>query len=260
MFDNQVTRQQWGQTNARDSEILSDMPVQDMTKTHYYIDDFDATTNFTNHNNGTGGTATLVAGDGGIANVAVAATSGDWGQLQSKVGNMVIQAGYRAWCSIAFGFSAVGNNTKSVFGLGTATSTPFTAIADGFWFSTTNSGAVSINVGVNGTVTTAATGVTISAIGGTVPNVIASLYYDGALYGPTQGRIVWQLAAYNAANNGVSSAARGEVLGPTGFPFATNSVAPIVALQTNTTTAVNLYADWIFGCKDRQSIFATPTF
>ena len=71
MFDNQITRNQFGQTNARDTETFSDLPVQDESKLHIYIDDFDyysgpvavGTTNGYTLT-GTGATVALAAFDG----------------------------------------------------------------------------------------------------------------------------------------------------------------------------------------------------
>lgn len=257
MFDNQVTRNQFGQSNARDTELFSDMYIQDETKSHVYIEDWDyyngpatatAAGGFTL--SGTGATAAQVAGDGGILQLT-AATSAFIATLQRTIADFSIAAGFRTWYRALLQLSSLANSGQIIAGLTNVTATPFTAITDGVWFSTTvATGAISLNVAVGSVVTTVALGSNLVAA------ALADLkwYWDGGIYAAApNGRIVGEVSG-----PGVSVAARVEIPAPVNFPGVT-----LLAHQTGlkaTAGAPTLGIDLIMGVKDRVNYLATPTF
>lgn len=260
MFDNQVTRSQFGQTNARDTETFSDLPVQDESKLHIYIDDFDyysgpvavGTTNGYTLT-GTGATAALAAFDGGAINL-IAATTAFIAALQRTQGSFKIEAGFRLWYETLAQLSTLANASQLILGLTNVTTTPFTggSITDGVWFSSdaAGAGALSINVAVGSVVTTTALGVNVVAAAlGTY-----KWYWDGGVYpSAPNGRIVWE-----ASGPGVSANARGSIAAPANFPGAT-LLAPQWAVK-GTAATPTLLLDVTQVAKDRTNINATPVF
>lgn len=259
MFDNQVTRNQFGQTNARDAGIFSDMYLQDESVCHVFIEDFDyytgpvaaGTTNGYTLS-GVGATVAEIAGDGGVVSMS-ALTTGFIASLQRATGNFLLQAGFRTWYRALASLSSLANSGQLIMGLTNFTAAPFTggSITDGAWFSSAvATGALSFNVAVGGVVTTVALGVNLVA----AALADFKFYWDGGIYASApNGRIV-----YEASGAGVSAPVRGEVAAPANFPGAT-----LLALQegvkaTAGTTVLNL--DLLMVIKDRVNYLSTPTF
>jgi len=258
MFDNQVTRNQFGQTNARDTETFSDLPVQDESKLHIYIDDFDyysgpvaaGTTNGYTLT-GTGATVALASADGGAINL-IAATTAFIAALQRSVASFSLVKGFRSWYEGLLQLSTLANSSQLIAGLTNITTTPFTAITDGVWFSSdaVGAGALSINVAVGSVLTTVALGVNVVAAAlGTY-----KWYWDGGVY-PTapNGRILWEVSG-----PGVTANARGAVAAPVNFPGAT-LLAPQIGVK-GTAATPTLLIDLFQVAKDRVNINATPAF
>lgn len=259
MFDNTVTRFPY-QTNARETEIFSDMPVQDYSKLHDYLDDFDyytgpvaaGTTNGYTLT-GTGATVTLPAGDGGLINI-IGATTGFIAAWQRATANFKFETGKRIWFEALAQISTLANATQLIIGLTNTTTTPFTAgqLTDGVWLSsdTGGTGILSINVAVGSVVTTVATGVTLVA----GSQFAFRFYWDAGVYAAApNGRIVWELVGA-----GVSGTVRGEVAAPANFPGAT-LVSPQVAVK-GTAGTPTIQLDLLAAVKDRVNINATPAF
>lgn len=261
MFDNQVSRNQWGQTNSRESATFSDMPLQDESALHWFIDDFDyysgpvtATTTNGYTLSGTGATAALAALDGGAVNL-IGATTGFIATYQRSQGNFQLAAGRRAWFSALLALDTLANSEQLLAGMYNVTTTPFTGgqITDGVWFSTaTGTGEISINVAQNGTVTTVDTGQQIVA----AKQATLKWYYTGGIYpqDPTNGKIVWEVSGA-----GVSAAARGSVNAPANFPKANLLVTPSVGIKATAATPTLTLDLWL-GVEDRISPLATPVF
>jgi hypothetical protein len=258
MYDNQVTRSQFGQTNARDTETFSDLPVQDESKLHIYLEDFDyysgpvtATTTNGYSLTGVGATAALAAFDGGALNL-IAATTAFIAALQRTQGSYKLAAGFRTWYESLAQLSTLANATQLILGLTNVTTTPFTAITDGVWFSSdaVGAGALSINVAVGSVVTTTALGANVVAAAlGTY-----KWYWDGGVYpAAPNGRILWE-----ASGPGVSANVRGVVAAPANFPGAT-LLAPQWAVK-GTAATPTLLLDITQVAKDRTNINATPAF
>lgn len=259
MFDNQVTRNQFGQTNARDTEIFSDLPLQDETKLHVFIEDYDyysgpvtATTTNGYVLSGTGATAALAALDGSALNL-IGATTGFIATYQRGVGSFQLATGFRTWFRALLAIDTLANSEQFLAGLYNITATPFTAITDGIWFSSTiTTGEISINVAQNGTVTTVDTGQQIVA----AAQADLKWYYTAGIYptDPTGGKIVWEVSGA-----GVSAKARGSIAAPTSFPKAALLTTPSLGIKATAGTPT-LTVDLLMALKERTNILATPAF
>ena len=261
MFDLQVSRLQFGTNNTRDSELFSDQPVDDWTKNHNFFQDFDdyfgptapgTSSGYTL--SGAGATVTQPNVDGGVISINAAASTAT--SLQ-KQGHFKIQAGLRVFFRQLI---SVDNVLGLVLaGLTNVTATPFTGgqLTDGVWFSSTNTGALSINVAVGGVVTTVATGV--SLVGGNFATL--GWYWDGALYASApNGRIVWECGPPPfGLTSGLTANARGSVLAPANFPGAT-LLAFLSGVSPSTAATRALQVDYWYGLKDRLNFTQTPPF
>jgi hypothetical protein len=253
MYDNSVTRYRFGMTNARDTETYSDLPVQDFSKFHDYLEDFDyyvgpvtATTTNGYTLSGTGATAALAAADGGVVNL-IGATTGFIATLQRSQGSFKAETGKRIWYGALLTLDSLANIV--IAGLTEVNTTPFTAVNHGVYFlSTVTTGELNIVVSVNGVLTTVDTGVQM------VAGQQASLkwYWDGGDYGPT-GRIVWE-----ASGPGVTAPARGVIAAPANFPEAT-LLAPVTGIK-GTAGTPTLAVDLLMAIKERANINSTPAF
>lgn len=265
MFDYSVTRNQYGQTNSRDTETFSDLPVQDESKLHIYIDDLDyysgpvtaATTNGYTLS-GTGATAAIAAVDNGVINI-IGATTGFIATLQRSQGNFKIAAGLRTWFECLASLSTLASSAQLILGLTNVTATPFTAITDGVWFSSdaSGNGVLSINVAVGSVVTTVAlvspTGAGVNVVAGATSFGTYKWYWDGGNYAAPNGRIVWEVSGA-----GVSANSRGEVAAPANFP-GTTLLAPQIGVKATAGTPT-LALDLVQVIKDRTNINSTPVF
>lgn len=260
MYDNQVTRMQFGLNNTRDTETFSDLPCPDYMKWHDYFEDFDyyngpvavGTTNGYTLT-GTGATITFAAADGGSINL-IGATTGFIAALQRATGTFKIETGKRLWYGALLTLSTLASATQLIAGLTNVTGTPFTGgqITDGVWFSSDagGTGILSINVAVGGVVTTVALGNLIVA----AAQMTLKWYWDAGIYAAApNGRIVWE-----ASGPGVSTNLRGSVPAPANFPGAT-LLAPQLAVK-GTAGTPTITADLVFALKERINQLATPTF
>jgi hypothetical protein len=263
MFDIQISRYQFGGNNTRDSELFSDQPVDDWTKNHNFFQDFDdyfgptavGTASGYTLSSGGAGTVTQPNVDGGVISINTVASQPT--SLQ-KQGHFKLQTGLRTFFRQLI---SVDNVLGLVLaGLTNVTATPFTGgqLTDGVWFSTTNTGALSINVSTGGVVTTVACGV------GLVGGGFATLgwYWDGALYAPHQpnGALVWEVAPPPfGVTSGITGNARGVIASPANFPSAT-LLAFLSGVSASTAAARALQVDYWYGLKDRLNFAQTPAF
>lgn len=254
MFDNQVSRNQNGANNTRDTETFSDQYVEDRTKVHEYNNDFDEwnTANYTISNLNAGTTFTAVAGDGGIIQAITSATINSFYSAQNVRADYLMQLGYR--CFFEFLLSVDSALANLIAGLLNITATPFTggSQTDGIYL--TNVGtALSVTVAVGGVKTTVATGAVLNP--GLANYLSFKAYWDGGIYAAAPaGRIIWELAGA-----GVVAPVRGEIAAPAGFPSATN-LTPTWGVQDSTAVARTMNIDLFSVIKDRVNVLATPTF
>lgn len=261
MFDHRVTCLQNGMTNARDSELFSDFPLPDYSKVHDYLDDFDyytgpvtATTTNGYTLSGTGATAALAGGDGGIVNI-IGATTGFIATWQRATGNFQLAQGFRSWFEALLAIDTLANSEQILAGLYNITATPFTAgqITDGIWFSTaTGTGEISFNVAQNSVVQTVDTGQQLVA----AQQASLKWYWTAGIYGqnPPAGRAVWEISG-----PGVSAKARGEILVASAFPKAATLLTPSVGIKATAATPT-LSLDLLMAVKERINPNATPAF
>jgi hypothetical protein len=262
MFDNQVSRLQFGTNNTRDSELFSDQPVDDWTKNHNYFQDFDdyfgptapgAAGGFTL--SGAGATVTQPNVDGGIISINAAASTPT--SLQ-KQGHFSIKTGLRLFFRQLVSVDSVLGLVLA--GLTNVTATPFTGgqLTDGVWFSSTAAGVLSINVAVGGVVTTVGCGV--SLIGSNFATL--GWYWDGGLYAPhsPNGAIVWECGPPpSPLVSGLTANARGSIAAPVNFPGAA-LLAFLSGVSPSTAVARALQVDYWYGLKDRTNFTQTPAF
>lgn len=261
MFDNVVSRFGPGLNNTTGLKggtngIFSDLYVPDrIGKVHEYSQDFDQyiAGDWTQTLNG--GSAALVAGDGGL--LALTSAVSVIASIQKLPAAFQLAKGFRAWGLVTTQLDSLLGST--IFGLLNATTTPFTGASqtDGIYFtSAVTTGEISVNVAVGGVISTVDTGAAI-VVGSPFT---AAFYYDGGVYAAApNGRIVWQISGA-----GVSANVRGEILVPASgtiaaFPGAVN-ITPTLGVSASTAVARVLTTDRIYAAKDRENINATPIF
>lgn len=255
MLDNVVSRFPKGINNDRDQGILSDLYVSNRIGTiHEYPQDFDQyiAGDWTQTLNG--GSAALVAGDGGL--LALTSAVSVIASIQKNPANFQLAKGFRTWGRVVTQLDSLLGS--SIFGLLNVTTTPFTGASqtDGIYFTTAvTTGEISLNVAVGGVISTLDTGVAV--VVGSPFN--ASFYYDGGVYALPNGRVIFQLTGA-----GVTANARGEILVPssgtiTAFPGAVN-IAPTLGVNASTAVARVLTTDTLYFAKDRANINVTPAF
>lgn len=254
MFDIATTRFPPALTNAKDSAIFSDIPVPDrIDSVHEYPQDFDQyiAADWTQTLNG--GSAGLIAGDGGILQIQTVVSN--FATVQKTPAAFPNSKGRRSW----FTAQVQVDNVLGLIIAGTlnATATPFTGASqtDGCYFLSTNTGALSFNVAVGGVIANVPCGV--SLVAGQYANL--SWYYDGAIYQSAPlGRVVWQV------DSGATANARGAVAVPASgtiaaFPGATN-LAPIIGVSASTAAVRTFLCDKLYVAKDEINPNATPAF
>jgi len=255
MLDNVVSRFPKGLNNETDQGVFSDLYVTNRVGTvHEYTQHFDqyVAGDWTTTLNG--GSAALVAGDGGL--LALTSAVSAIASIQKNPANFQLAKGYRSWGRIVTQLDSLLGST--IFGLLNATTTPFTGASqtDGVYFtSAVTTGEISINVAVGGVISTLDTGVAI-VVGSPFT---ASFYYDGGVYALPNGRVIFQLSGA-----GVTAKARGEILVPasgtiSAFPGAVN-IAPTIGVNASTAVARVLTTDLLYFAKDQSNINATPAF
>lgn len=255
MYDNVVTRNQFGANNTRDTETFSDQYVEDRTKIHEYNNDFDEynTGNYTISVNAAG-TALAIAGDGGIVQLStVGVVANNFVSLQNIRADYQTQLGFRMWS--AFLFSVDSALANILVGLLNTTATPFTPASetDGIWLSSAGTTALQINLAVGGVITTVPNAAVL--VPGLANFVNFKSYWDGGVYNTAPaGRVVWELSGA-----GVVAPARGVIAAPVNFPGAT-LLNPTVAVANSSAAARQMNLDLFSVIKERVRINATPAF
>lgn len=257
MLDNLVSRFYPGQTNSRDTALLSDLYVNNrIDRLHEYPQDFDQYIAADWVQTLNGGAAGLIAGDGGILQLTTVVSN--FASVQKTPAAFPMTKGLRSWLTCQVQVDNVLG--LLIAGLLNATATPFTGASqtDGAYFLSTNTGALSFNVAVGGVISSVALGVNLVA--GALANANLSFYYDGGCYpGAPLGRVIFE-----ASGAGVTANVRGEILVPASgtiaaFPGATN-LAPIFGVSASTAAVRTAVIDKLYVAKDEVNINATPPF
>lgn len=251
MFDNTVTRHEYGINNERDTSLFSDLPIPSRSKYHEYLEDFDyfVAANYTVTKTNGSATTALANGDGGLLLVTNTTASADIVAIQKVGASFQLASGLRTWGKFIISVDSLLANF--IVGLTNATTTPFTAgqLTDGVWLSNTGS-ALTLSVGNAGTVQTLAVTPTLVA----ASFLTFSFYWDGEIYSVPTGRVVCDVTGA-----GVSANFRGDILPAASFPAAVN-LTPTWALQNSTAAGRTMTADQAYIIKERSSILATPAF
>lgn len=263
MYDLQVTRNQFGANNTRDTETFSDQPVEDRTKVHEFNNDFDEfnTGNYTVTAIGTAGaTFAAIAGDGGLVQATGGAAINSGYSLQNVRATYLMQAGLR--CFAEFVFSTDSALSNLLAGLMNTTAAPFTPanITDGIYVQSLGTTALNVIAVAGGgaKVTQAAVALLNPGLGNLVT---FKTYWDGAIYAAAPaGRIVWELSG-----PGVVAPVRGSFGGssafalPVGWPSAV-VLNPTMAFTSSTAAARQMNLDLFSVIKERVNVLVTPTF
>lgn len=265
MFDLQVTRNQYGANNTRDTETFSDQPVEDRTKVHEYNNDFDEfnTANYTVTAIGTAGaTFAAIAGDGGIVQSTGGAAINSGYSLQNVRADYLMALGFR--CFAEFVFSTDSALSNLLVGLINTTAAPFTPanITDGIYVQSLGTTALNVIAVAGGNAKITQAGVAVLNPG--LANYVSfKFYWDGAIYAAAPaGRIIWELSGA-----GVVAPVRGEFSNvpgaafalPVGFPSAT-LLNPTMAFTSSTAAARQMNLDLFSVIKERVNVLVTPTF
>ena len=263
MYDLQVTRNQFGANNTRDTETFSDQPVEDRTKVHEYNNDFDEfnTANYTVTALGVAATTFgAIAGDGGIIQSISSANANAGYSMQNVRADYSMQLGFRCFATWLVSTDSALSNL--LVGLFNTTAAPFTPanITDGIYMQTLGTTAINIiAVAAGGTKITQSAVATLNP--GLANYVNFKFYWDGGIYAAAPaGRIIWELSGA-----GVVAPVRGSFGGssafalPAGFPSAVN-LNPTIAFTASTGVARTMNADLFSIIKERTNILVTPPF
>jgi len=252
MYDNRMTRNQWGWANTNDTDIMSDFPLGDWTGIHNYFNDYDVynASDFTVTKVGTG-TNAGVAADGGVIQVVNSAAGAD--SVSHKLGfaSFKLATGLRCWGRFMFSVDHV--NANFIVGLHNSTTTPFAAITDGIVFQNASGGTLSVKAYASSSATTATLTQTLNP--GLTNMINFAFYYEGNVYGRNpNGTLVYQITGA-----GISANVRGSLALPSTFP-QTTLLNPAFAVQNNTAAARTMNMDLIDVANERTSILATPPY
>lgn len=252
MFDNRVTRSQFGWANTNDTDIMSDFPLGDWTGIHNYFNDYDVynATDFTVTKVGAG-TNAGVAADGGVIQVVNSAAGSDSVSHKLAFASFKLAAGLRCWGRAIFSVDTA--NANFIVGLHNGTTTPFAGLTDGIVFQNSAGGTLSVKAYASSVATTAA--LTQTLVGGLTNPLVFSWYYDGNVYNrATNGVVVYQITGA-----GISANVRGSIALPATFPHTT-LLAPAFAVQNQTAVVRTMNMDLLDIANERVSILATPPY
>lgn len=201
------------------------------------------------------GVAGLIAGDGGIAALTTTAAISDFVSIQKNPAAFAFVpatptvAGKKTFflCRL----SPAGVNVPAyICGLVSANATPFTAIADGVYFSkAANSNVVTLNSAVGGVTTSV-----------TVPAAAISASANGFVtlgFEVTQSGDIRVFANPNAdgfipqSGTGATLPNRGPVAVITAPTLTAVNLAPILSVQTPTATIQQIQVDYVMAARER---------
>lgn len=263
MYDLNITRNQYGANNTRDTETFSDQPVEDRTKVHEYNNDFDEfnTANYTVTALGVAATTfTAIAGDGGIIQAISSANANAGYSLQNTRADYTMATGFR--CFGAFVVSTDSALSNLLVGLINTTAAPFTPanITDGIYLQTLGTTAINVIAVAGG-----GTKITQSAVAvlnpGLTNYVTFKFYWDGAIYAAAAaGRLVCELSGAGVvAPARFSFGGSSAVALPAGWPSAV-ALNPTIAFTASTGVARTMNADLFSIIKERVNVLQTPVF
>lgn len=245
---------------------------------HQFFDDFDynlGVTGIYTITNVNGGTVAHVAGDGGLALFTTGAASGNPESIQLPFANFTLPqgalAGKKEFYLARLQLSDV-TNSAFIAGLCNTTTTPFTAISDGVWFSKASGGTqLVLNVASGGTTKSFNVATNTYQLTNAV-NFDLAWYIDK--YGNIQYSVGSQLVGWipQSGTSAVGSSAFGNVGVPllpvncptgklysgnqpttvaSGYTLSTANLNPTLGVQTGAASAKTMTVDFHIVSKER---------
>lgn len=223
---------------------------------HQFFDDFDnllGAAGLYTVSAGGAGTVAHTAGDGGLALFTTAAVSGNFESIQLPAADFTLPqgagAGKKLFWLARLQLSDVTNSTL-IAGVTNITATPFTAIADGIWFSKAGGGTVlNINTAVGGTVVTTAVPTSAYSLANAT-NIDLAFYVDW--YGNVNVFTSPNMVGFvPMSGTGASTPTRGRCLQLATPSLSTANLSPILAVQTNAAAAKTMTVDFHLTAKER---------
>lgn len=223
---------------------------------HVFFDDFDKGLTLWTATHASSGTSALTAGDGGLVLLTTAATTNDYEVLQGPIAGFTlpqaagVPTGKKMFFETRIKMSDIAAPTFDI-GLMNATTTPFSAISDGLYFSITAS-AISLIHSASSTATTIA----VTPITGALAN---ATFIDLAWVVDRVGDIMaWaapSLVGWTPqSGTGSSLPERGPLVRSTAFEssgMSSANLTPMIALQTASNAAKTATVDFILVAKER---------
>lgn len=222
---------------------------------HQFADDFDNALSATGLYTVTAASGSVAhsAGDGGLALFTTGATSGNFAEIQLPAASFTLPQG--AGAGKKFFWLArlqLGDVTASalIAGMCNITATPFTAVADGIYFSKASGGTVLNIVSVVGSTATT-TAIPASAYSlANATNLDLSFYIDA--YGNLNVFVSPNMVGYvPQSGTGASTPTRGRCLQVSGLTLTTANLSPTLAVQAGAAAAKTMTADFHCAQKER---------
>lgn len=242
---------------------LADCGIGNPVFYHQFYDDFDnslGATGLWTVSAGGAGTVASTSGDGGLALFTTAGANGNFESIQTPAAGFTLPqgvlAGKKEFFLTRLQLSDV-TNSAFIAGLISINATPFTAVADGVWFSKASGGTVlNINSAIGSVVTTTAIPVSAFTLANAV-NIDLGWYIDRN--GNLNAFVGAQLVGYitQSGTGAVNSAGvslvptLGRCVSVAGLTFSTANLAPTLAVQTGAVAVKTMTVDFVVAAKER---------
>lgn len=222
---------------------------------HQFFDDFDnqlGSAGLYTVSAGGAGTIAHSAGDGGLALFTTAGASGNFESIQLPAASFSLPQGAGAGKKLFYSTRLqLGDVTNSAFiaGLCSITATPFTAIADGIYFTKASGGTVlQIVSAITSVLTT--TNIPLSAY--TLANATnIDLAFNIDRYGNLNAFVSPNMTGYvPQSGTGANTPTRGRCLQVAGLSLSTVNLSPTLAVQTGAVAVKTMTVD--FHCTQKE--------
>jgi len=223
---------------------------------HMFADDFDyalGVSGLYTVSAGGAGTVAHSAGDGGLALFTTAGASGNYESIQLPAADFTLPqgtlAGKKLFYITRLQLSDV-TNSAFIAGLTNITTTPFTAIADGIYFTKASGGTVlNIVSVVSSTAVTTAVPTSAYTLTNAV-NIDLGFYVDW--YGNLNVFCSPSMVGYvPQSGTGATLPTRGRVLQVTGLTLTTANLSPTLGVQTGAAAVKTMTVDFHAAMKER---------
>jgi hypothetical protein len=244
-----VTRMPHGVTNAHPFQTMGNAGYPDPTWSHLFEVDFDQYVAADWSLTGTGGTAALIAGDGGILQLSVAGTIGDAAYLQKTPAAFSMTAGHAFFFKTSVNMSSTGPAFYA--GIADIGSGAEGSLTDGIViYKAAAATSLSLQLWVGGVNTASANfpaTCTVTAATALELGIVVDVYGNILAYwNPTTGGTYVTAAQAAAGTYAIGPVA--QIVAPT---LPTTNMAPIIGYTNNAASAVTCNVDYIVASKDR---------